>query len=300
MPAWWSPLQETASRWSEHKDARLGAALAYYSIFSLGPLIVIAIAIAGLVFGAEAVQNQVFGSLRGLLGDGGTQAIDAMLKGANRPREGILATVIGVGTLVFAAVGVVVQLKDALNTVWEVETPSGSGVWRFARTYILSLAGVLSLGFLLLISLLLTAALSAAGKYVAPYLPEASLQIAGFLVSFAVISLLFAMMFKWLPDTPIEWRDVWLGAILTAALFEVGKLLIGLYIGKQGLESTYGAAASIVVVLIWVYYSAQLVLMGAEFTNVYARRYGSQKNVASTDRRPAEGKSADTGRARAA
>jgi membrane protein len=290
MSAWWSPLQETVSRWSEHKDARLGAALAYYSIFSLGPLIVIAITIAGIVFGGEAVQAQVFGALHGLLGDSGTQAIDAMLKGANRPREGILASVIGVGTLVFAAVGVVVQLKDALNTVWEVETPPGSGIWRFVRTYIWSLAGVLSVGFLLLISLLLTAGLSAAGKYIAPYLPEAMLQIAGFLSSFAVIALLFAMMFKWLPDTPIAWRDVWLGAILTAALFEVGKFLIGLYIGKQGLESTYGAAASIVIVLIWVYYSAQLVLMGAEFTNVYARRYGSQRNAASTDRRPNEGK----------
>jgi membrane protein len=290
MSAWWSPLQETVSRWSEHKDARLGAALAYYSIFSLGPLIVIVITIAGLVFGGEAVQAQVFGALHGLLGDSGTQAIDAMLKGANRPREGILASVIGVGTLVFAAVGVVVQLKDALNTVWEVETPPGSGIWRFVRTYIWSLAGVLSVGFLLLISMLLTAGLSAAGKYIAPYLPEAMLQIAGFLSSFAVIALLFAMMFKWLPDTPIAWRDVWLGAILTAALFEVGKFLIGLYIGKQGLESTYGAAASIVIVLIWVYYSAQLVLMGAEFTNVYARRYGSQRNAASADRRPNEGK----------
>jgi membrane protein len=290
MSAWWSPLQETVSRWSEHKDARLGAALAYYSIFSLGPLIVIAITVAGLVFGGEAVQAQVFGALHGLLGDSGTQAIDAMLKGANRPREGIFATVIGVGALVFAAVGVVVQLKDALNTVWEVETPPGSGIWRFVRTYIWSLAGVLSLGFLLLISMLLTAGLSAAGKYIAPYLPEAMLQIAGFLSSFAVIALLFAMMFKWLPDTPIAWRDVWLGAILTAALFEVGKFLIGLYIGKQGLESTYGAAASIVIVLIWVYYSAQLVLMGAEFTNVYARRYGSQRNAASADRRPNEGK----------
>ncbi len=290
MSAWWSPLQETVSRWSEHKDARLGAALAYYSIFSLGPLIVIIITIAGLVFGGEAVQAQVFGALHGLLGDSGTQAIDAMLKGANRPREGILASVIGVGTLVFAAVGVVVQLKDALNTVWEVETPRGSGIWRFVRTYIWSLAGVLSVGFLLLISMLLTAGLSAAGKYIAPYLPEAMLQIAGFLSSFAVIALLFAMMFKWLPDTPIAWRDVWLGAILTAALFEVGKFLIGLYIGKQGLESTYGAAASIVIVLIWVYYSAQLVLMGAEFTNVYARRYGSQRNAASADRRQNEGK----------
>jgi membrane protein len=295
MSRWWSPLQETADRWLEHKDARLGAALAYYSIFSLGPLIVIAIAIAGFVFSAEAVQAQVFGALHGLLGDSGTQAIDAMLKGANRPREDILATVIGVGTLVFAAVGVVVQLKDALNTVWEVKTPPGSGIWRFVRTYIWSLAGVLSVGFLLLISMLLTAALSAAGKYIAPYFPEAMLQIAGFLASFAVIAILFAMMFKWLPDTPIVWRDVWLGAILTAALFEVGKFLIGLYIGKQGLESSYGAAASIVVVLIWVYYSAQLVLMGAEFTNVYARRYGSLRSA--PDRRRGEGKPADIGRA---
>jgi membrane protein len=176
--------------------------------------------------------------------------------------------------------------------VGEVETPPGSGIWRFVRTYIWSLAGVLSLGFLLLTSMLLTAALSAAGKYIAPYLPEATLQVTGFLASFAVIAVLFAMMFKWLPDTPIAWRDVWLGAILTAVLFEVGKFLIGLYIGKQGLESTYGA--------IWVYYSAQLVLLGAEFTNVYARRYGSQRNAISADRGPTEGKSADVARVRAA
>ena len=207
----------------KHKDARLGAALAYYSVFSLGPLILIAIAIAGLVFGAEAVQGQVLGTLKGMLGDAGTQAIEAMLKGADRPREGMVATVIGIGTLIFAAIGVVVQLKDALNTVWEVETTPGSGVWRFVRSYILSLAGVLALGFLLLTSMLLTAVLAAAGKYVAAYLPEATLQVAGFAASFAVISLLFAMMFKWLPDTAVEWRDVWLGAVLTAALFEVGN-----------------------------------------------------------------------------
>jgi membrane protein len=299
MARWWTPLQETASRWSEHKAARLGAALAYYSVFSIGPLVVIAIAIAGLVFGAEAVQSQVFGALKGLLGDTGTQAVDAMLKGANRPREGMLATALGIGTLLFAAVGVVVQLKDAFNTVWDVETPPGSGIWRFARTYILSFAGVLAIGFLLLVSLLLTAALSAIGKYIAPYLPEAALQSVGFLASFAVIALLFAMMFKWLPDTHVAWRDVWLGAILTAALFEVGKFLIGLYIGKQGLESTYGAAASIVVVLIWVYYSAQLVLMGAEFTNVYARRYGSHRHAPSGDAR-SKAKTQNIGRARAA
>jgi membrane protein len=228
--------------------------------------------------------------LKGLVGDTGAHAIEAMLKGADRPREGMVATAIGIGTLVFAAIGVVVQLKDALNTVWEVETTPGSGVWRFVRSYILSLAGVLALGFLLLISMLLTAALAAAGKYVAAYLPEATLQVAGFAASFAVISLLFAMMFKWLPDTKVEWRDVWLGAVLTAALFEVGKFLIGLYVGKQGLESTFGAAASIIVVLIWVYYSAQLVLMGAEFTCVYAHRYGSRKHAGSADRQSSEAK----------
>jgi membrane protein len=174
---------------------------------------------------------------------------------------------------------VVVQLKDALNTVWEVKTPPGRGIWGFARTYVLSLAGVLSLGFLLLISMLVTTALSAGGKYLAPYLPEAALQVTGFLVSFGVISLLFAMMFKWLPDATIAWHDVWIGAVTTAALFEIGKFLIGLYIGKQGLESTYGAAASIVIVLIWVYYSAQIVLLGAEFTNVYAKHHGSLKHT---------------------
>jgi membrane protein len=283
MAQWWATLKETASRWSKHGDARIGAALAYYSVFSLGPLIVIAISVAGLLFGQDAVRGEVTGALRGLLGETGAKGVEAMLEGANRPHEGIIATVIGIGTLLFAAIGVVVQLKDAMNTVWEVEAPSGSGIWRFIRTYLLSLAGVLSLGFLLLISMIVTAMLAAAGKYLAPYLPEASLQIVGFAVSFAVISLLFAMMFKWLPDTNVAWRDVWLGAVVTAALFEIGKFLIGLYIGKQGLESTYGAAASIVVVLVWVYYSAQIVLMGAEFTSAHARRSGSQKNAASDD-----------------
>jgi len=249
--------------------------LAYYSVFSIGPVIVIAVAVAGLVFGQEAVRGEVSDSLKGLLGDTGAKAINGMLVDAGRPREGILAILIGIGTLIFAATGVVVQLKDALNTVWEVEATPGKGIWGFIRSYVLSLAGVLSLGFLLLTSMLVTAALAAGGKYLTPYLPEATLQVAGFGASFAVISLLFGMMFKWLPDAPIRWRDVWLGAILTAALFEIGKFLIGLYIGKQGLESTYGAAASIVIVLIWVYYSAQIVLLGAEFTNVYAKRYGS-------------------------
>jgi membrane protein len=265
--------------WSNHKAARLGAALAYYSIFSMGPLVLITIAVAGLVFGHDAVRGEVSVQIKGLLGVQGAQAVEAMLAGASRPQEGLLATAFGIGLLVFAAVGVVVQLKDALNTVWDVEDTKGSGVWQFIRSYLISLAAVLSLGFLLLVSLVFTTALAVVGKYVAPYLPEASLQLVGSTISFSFVTLLFVMMFKLLPDTHVAWRDVWLGAALTAALFEAGKFLIGLYIGKLGLESTFGAAASLVILLIWVYYSSQIVLMGAEFTHVYARRHGSLKAI---------------------
>jgi membrane protein len=179
--------------------------------------------------------------------------------------------------LLFAAVGVVVQLKDALNAVWEVKSESGGGVWKFFRTYLVSLAGVLGVGFLLLVSMLMSTAVATVGKYATSDLPEFGVQTIEFFTSFLVMTCLFSMMFKWLPDTEIAWRDVWVGAALTALLFDVGKLAIGLYIGKQGLESTFGAAASLVVVLIWVYYSAQIILMGAEFTHVYALRVGSLK-----------------------
>jgi membrane protein len=269
---WWALFRQAGAQWIDHKDARLGAALAYYSVFSLGPLIIIAVAVAGLWFGQEAARGEVAGTLRGLLGDTGAQAVERMLAAASEPRQGMLAMAIGIGTLVFAAVGVVVQLKDALNTIWEVTAPAGRGLWGFARSYLVSFAGVLSLGFLLLVSMLVTTVLAAAGKYLAPHLPEAALQAANFVVSIAVITLLFAMMFKWLPDAPVRWRDVWPGAAVTAVLFVLGKSLIGFYIGKQGLESTYGAAASIVVVLIWVYYSAQIVLFGAEFTNATSKQ----------------------------
>jgi membrane protein len=279
--AWWSLLRDSVSGWINHKAAKLGAALAYYSVFSLGPLMVVVIAIAGLIFGEGAVRGELSAQLGNLLGEQGAKGVESMLAGAGRPREGVFATVLGVATLLFAAVGVVVQLKDALNTVWEAEVPKRSGIWGFVRTYAVSLAGVLSLGFLLLVSLVITTALSAMGSMLAPYLPEFVFHLVSFLISFAVITLLFAMMFKWLPDVEVTWRDVAPGAIATAALFEIGKLLIGLYIGKQGLESTYGAAASIVVVLIWVYYSAQLVLFGAEFTRVYTQKYGSRREETS-------------------
>jgi membrane protein len=278
----WDIVKEAVDNWSSHKDSRQGAALAYYSVFSIGPLVVIAIAIAGFVFGHDAVSGQVALSLKEMLGDTGAKAIEAMLIDAGRPKVGVLATFLGTGTLVFAAMGVVVQLKDALNTVWEVRPRPGNGLWHYARSYVLSLAGVLAVGFLLLISFLVTAALAAIGKYAAGYADEGLLHFANFIVSFVVVTLLFAMMFKWLPDTTVEWYDVWLGAVLTTIFFEIGKLAIGFYIGRQGLESTYGAAASIIVVLIWVYYSSQIVLMGAEITHAFAKHRGSRREKNAT------------------
>jgi membrane protein len=271
----WTVAKEAAGNWSSHKDARQGAALAYYSVFSLGPIIVIAIAVAGFFFGHDAVSGQVASSIKGMMGDTGAKAVEAMLADAGRPRKGLVATLLGLGALLFAAIGVVVQLKDALNTVWEVEETSGSGIWHFLRNYVVSLAAVLALGFLLMVSLLVTTALAALGNIVGG--EHGVLHFVSVLVSFLVIALLFAMMFKWLPDAAIDWYDVWLGALLTAALFEIGKFAIGFYIGKQGLESTYGAAASIVVVLIWVYYSSQIILMGAEFARAFANQHGSKK-----------------------
>jgi membrane protein len=277
MARLWTIAKQAALNWSDHKDARQGAALAYYSVFSIGPVIVIAIAVAGLAFGRDAVNGEVAASIKGMLGDTGANAVQAMLADAGRPRQGLLATLLGLGTLVFAAIGVVVQLKDALNIVWEVKPSQTAGIWPFLRSYIISLAAILALGFLLLTSMIVTAAVAAFAHYASAYVQEWVLHLTSTLISFSIISILFAMMFKWLPDAAVDWTDVWLGAMVTAVLFELGKSAIGFYIGKQGLESTYGAAASIIVVLIWVYYSAQIVLMGAEITHAFAMHQGSIK-----------------------
>jgi membrane protein len=275
MARLWTIAKLAALNWSHHKDARQGAALAYYSVFSIGPVIVIAIAVAGLAFGREAVNGEVAASIKGMLGDTGANAIQAMLADAGRPRQGLLATLLGSGALVFAAIGVIVQLKDALNIVWEVKETQPEGAWQFLRSYVISLAAILALGFLLLTSMIVTAAVAAFSHHVAAYVQEWILHLLSTVISFSVISVLFAMMFKWLPDAAVDWYDVWFGALVTAVLFELGKSAIGFYIGKQALESTYGAAASIIVVLIWVYYSAQIVLMGAELTHSFAMHQGS-------------------------
>jgi membrane protein len=289
MTSIWTIVKEAAENWATHRDARQGAALAYYSVFSIGPVIVIAVAIAGLVFGQEAVNGEVAASIRGALGDTGAEAVQAMLADASRPRQGIVATVLGLATLLFAAVGVVVQLKDALNVVWEVKDQPSGGTWTFLRSYIVSLAAVLALGFLLLTSMIITTLVAAFASAISAHVQEWVLHFASSLVSFAVVSVLFAMMFKWLPDASVDWHDVWLGAVLTALLFELGKLAIGFYIGRQGLESTYGAAASIIVVLVWAYYSSQIVLMGAEVTHAFAIHQGSLKQQNSLTRASSSG-----------
>jgi membrane protein len=269
-PGLWNALMASGRRWLAHKSPKAGASLAYYSIFSMGPLIVVVISVAALVFEREGVQHQVVDAIRGLIGDKGADAVGGMLGGADRPKQGLFATLIGTATLLFAAIGVVVQLKEALNRVWEVEPEERSGIWGFIREYILSLAGLLAFAFLLLISMLLSAGAAAMGKFVGGGLSEAVLQTVQFAISFMTTAATFALLFKFMPDTRVAWRDVLIGAIGTAVLFEIGKFGIGLYIGKQGLESTYGASASIVVLLIWVYYSAQILLFGAEFTRARA------------------------------
>lgn len=278
----WLLLKTTIEKWIAHKDARQGAALAYYSVFSVGPLMVIAVGIAGLAFGPEAARGDIQSQLSGMVGQPAAAAIDSMLASANKPQQGLLATAIGTAVLLFSALGVVVQLKDAFNTVWEVDEKNISGVWQFIRTYLMSLAAVIGVGFLLLISLAFTTGLSAAGQYLGAELPQTVLQVTGSIISFIAITAVFAVMFKLLPDTEVEWRDVWLGAAITAALFELGKLLIGIYVGKLAVASTYGAAASLVILLIWVYYSSQIVLLGAEFTHCYASRYRRQEAATPT------------------
>ena len=272
-----SLLKESASEWSADKASRLSAALSYYTIFSIAPLLVIAIAVAGLVFGQEAASNQIYGQIRGFVGDSGAQAIQGMVESAGKTGAGIVATVVGVATLLLGASGAIGQLQDALNTIWEVKPKPGQGIKGFIRTRLLSFSMVLVIAFMLLVSLVMSAALAGFGHYLERVLPipPAALQALNIAVSFLVVSLLFSLIFKVLPDVKIAWRDVWIGGMVTALLFTLGKFLIGLYLGRSSATSVFGAAGSLVVILIWIYYSSQILFFGAEFTQVYANRFGS-------------------------
>lgn len=278
LKAWFSLLKETFQEWNEDKAPRLAAALAYYTAFSLAPLLIVVISIAGLIYGHDAVVGRLQYEIQGLVGAQAASAIQDMLANFSHPASGIIATVIGLITLLLGAAGVFGQLQDALDTIWEVAPKPGQGIMAIIRQRFISFTMVLGIGFLLLVSLVVSAGVTAVGTLIGDRIPQSAflLQLVNFVISFGVIMLLFALIYKVLPDVTIGWRDVWMGAAVTALLFTIGKLLIGLYLGSSSVGSAYGAAGSFVILLLWIYYSAQILLFGAEFTQVYARTYGSR------------------------
>ncbi len=275
----WSLLKQTVAEWQRDKVSRLAAALAYYTTFSLAPVLVIAIAVASFLFEQSTVQTRIVEQLQGLLGDNGAELVTEMLTGSQAQSDsGFWATIISVVLLIVGASGLFVQLQDALNTVWNVVPKKDEGLRKLVRDRFLSFGMVLVIGFLLLVSLMLSAVLSAVSGMFGDVLPGFAWgwQLLNAAVSFGVITLLFGLIYKILPDAEISWGDIWIGAAMTALLFTIGKALIGLYLGNSSVASAYGAAGSFVVLLLWIYYSAQILLFGAEFTQVYANRFGSR------------------------
>jgi len=274
-----SLFKEAASEWSEDKAPTLGAALAYYTVFSMAPLVVITIAIAGFVYGNDAARGQVFTQLHGFIGDQGGKAIQDLVQNAGaKPTSGLVAAITGAVTLLFGASGVFGQLQTSLNAIWGVAPRPGRGLAGLVKNRILSFGFILVVGFLLLVSLLLTAAISFIVHWMGGFAAELEIlaQVFDFLLSFALVGLLFALIFKFLPDAEIGWGDVWVGAVLTAMLFSLGKFALGLYLGMSSVSSSFGAAGSLIILLLWVYYSSQILFFGAEFTKVWANHCGSR------------------------
>lgn len=270
-------FKEAATGWSDDNVPTLGAALAYYTIFSIAPLLIVAIAVAGWVFGEQAARGELFNSIQSMVGANGAEAIQAMIKGASKSGSGVVATIIGVVTLLIGASSVFAQLQLAFNMIWKVAPRPGAGIKNIIRQRAFTFAMVIGIGFLLLVSLIVSAALTVVGNLVVNALPGGSAiwQVVNFVVSLGVIAALFAMMFKLLPDVELRWNDVWMGAIVTSALFTLGKFAISFYLGHGAIASTYGAVGSLVALLVWVFYSSQIVLFGTEFTRAYALKHGS-------------------------
>jgi membrane protein len=287
-------VKEAFRDWNEDNAPRLGAALSYYTVFSIAPLLLISIAVAGLVFGPEAAQGRIVEQIQGLIGRDAAEAVQAMIENARKPGQGIMATVFGTAMLLFGAGGAFNELRAALDVIWEIPPRKGGGIKALLRERLASFAMVLVVGFLLLVSLVLSAAISL--LEVKGTFPGSGvvLQVVNTLVSLAVITVLFALMFKYLPDAhpPVAWKDIWMGAFITAVLFTLGKFAIGLYLGRSSVASAYGAAGSLVLLLVWVYYSAQILFFGAELTQVYARRHGSRLGLAETEAAGRTGESA--------
>lgn len=270
-------LRTTLNQWFEDKASRLAAALAYYTAISLAPILVIILALTGAILGEEAARGEIAHQTEWLWGNVGSAAVQEIIKNASRPSSGVLATLISIGALLFGASGVFGALQDGLNTIWEVIPKPGREIMAIIKERFISLAMVLGVGFLLLVSFVISSALAAFGKYFAAwfYFPGSLTQVMNLLLSTVVITFLFAVIFKALPDVKIAWKDVWLGALLTSILFSIGKYVIGEYVGRSAIGSAYGAAGSLVAILIWVYYSAQILFLGAEFTRAYALQFGS-------------------------
>lgn len=268
---------EAFNIWNDANASAMGAAVAFYTIFAIAPLFILVLALAGVMFGHEAAQHELYGQLEGLIGKNGSEAIQSILTAANQPKTSLLATVIGFITLFIGAGSVFIQLQQSLNAIWNVR-PKASSLRFFIKQRLLSFAALLGIGFLLLVSLIISAALDAAAKWMGGMVPahEVIWQLMDVAISLGIITLLFAMMFKMLPDVIIGWHDVWIGSFMTALLFTAGKFLLGAYLGRSSLSSAYGAAGSFVVVLLWVYYSAQILLFGAASIRVYANKYGSR------------------------
>ncbi|HEV7928826.1 MAG TPA: YihY/virulence factor BrkB family protein, partial [Nitrosospira sp.] len=275
----WILIRAAASSWVDDYAQSMGAALAYYTMFSIAPLLLIVISVAGLIFGVEAARGEIFSQLQGLMGQQGADAVQGLLESVSKPAESITAMLVGTVLLLIGATTVFGELQDALDRIWRAPKRNKGGVWSLLRARLLSFGMIMGIGFLLMVSLVVSAALAAIGKLWGPLFAdwETLANVIDFLISFAFTTTVFAMIYKIMPRARVDWSDVGIGAAVTALLFTIGKFLIGLYIGKSGVTSGFGAAGSLVVVLVWVYYSAQIFLMGAEFTWAYALTFGSRK-----------------------
>ena len=273
----WNVLKQIINEWSDDNAPKLGAALAYYTIFSLAPLFVIAIAVAGFIFGHDAATGRIVNEIQTLVGHEGAVLIQSAIKNSSNMQSGVIATIIGVVSIIVLSTAAFIELQDSLNIIWKVKPKPGRAIKGFIMNRLLSFAMIVGIGFLLLVSLVVSAGLSAVNDFFGEFfsIPVSVLQIINVAISLVVIFILFSSVYKVLPDVKITWKDVRIGALVTTILFVIGKYLIGLYLGTSTVASTFGAAGSFAIVLIWVYYSSQILFLGAEFTYVYATRFGS-------------------------
>jgi membrane protein len=278
----WRLIKETIDEWQRDKVDQMAAALAYYTLFSIAPLLVIAVAVAGAVFGQEAARGEIVTQIQGLLGKAGAEVVQTALANTQNPQagNGIVPSIISTLALLFGASGVFIQLQDSLNVVWNVKPSTKAGVTAVVRKRIFSFAMVITIGFILMVSLIVSAGLSALSTFTNQLFPAIEIfwKVFNIGISLGVFTLLFALIYKYLPDITIAWRDVLVGAFFTSILFSIGKELLGFYLGNGSFGSAYGAAGSVVTVLAWIYYSVQIMLFGAEFTQVYTRKYGSRRD----------------------